>query len=272
MSERLPSGGSMRWARAVFAERIVRRPTHASAPFRVEVAHADLVVDRAVLFAPLDHPAAVGALAHGTTLPMNPEQILVKVAAERPPDRVVVENALRALCRRVALQSQAAEFDDDFVRTEWNHRVHAKNRRAKVVGHAGKDVDQDPAAGGESWPADFPLLAAGVRVVLDFHRADRRMAVRVAGVFAIVVPRLHHAGDAVEVVQKIVIELAVGVVPQFVVRIDDGLVEVEDLHWLPHVWLEHVQRWADVVLERSAPVVEVDPDEAAKADLGLHLP
>src|SRR5437899_4137584 len=155
MSERLTSGGSVRRARAAFAEWIVRRATHAPAPFGVEVAHADLVVDRAVLFAPLDHPAAVRALAHGTTLPVNREQILVQVAAERPPDRVVVENALRALCRRVALQSQAPKFDDDLIGAEWNHRVHAKNRRAKVVGHAGKDVDQDPAARGESGPADF---------------------------------------------------------------------------------------------------------------------
>src|SRR5947208_16256703 len=108
MLERPTSGGSVRRARAAFAERIVRWATHASAPFGVEVAHADLVMDRAVLFAPLDHPAAVGALAHGTTLPVNREQILVQVAAEGAPDRVVVEDALRALCRCVALQPEAA--------------------------------------------------------------------------------------------------------------------------------------------------------------------
>ena len=45
------------------------------------------------------------------------------------------------------------------------------------------------------------------------------MAVRIAGVFAVEVARLQHAGDAIEVVQEVVIELAVGVVPELVVGV-----------------------------------------------------
>jgi hypothetical protein len=92
----------------------------------------------------------------------------------------------------------------------------------------------------------------------------------IRGVFPLEIPGLHHAGDAIEVVNEVVIELAVGVVPQLVVGVDDRPVEVEHFHRLLHVRLEHVHRRADVVGERAARVVEVHPHEAAEAHLRLH--
>ena len=68
-----------------------------------------------------------------------------------------------------------------------------------------------------------------VGVVLDRHGAHRGVAVGVAGVLPVEVAGLHHAGDPVEVVHVVVVELAVRVVPQLVVRVDDGLVVVEHL-------------------------------------------
>src|SRR5687767_8080166 len=99
--------------------------THAPRPLGVVVAHADLVMDGVVLLATLEDPAAVGAAPEGASLAVHSEQVLVQVAAERPPDHVVVEHALLALLGRVALQSQAAELDDRLVRPEGNRRVDA---------------------------------------------------------------------------------------------------------------------------------------------------
>jgi hypothetical protein len=73
-------------------------------------------------------------------------------------------------------------------------------------------------------------------------------------------------------VHEVVIELAVRVVPQLVVRVHDRPVEVEHFHRLDHVRREDVHRRADVVLERSGGIVEVHPDEAAEGGLGPHLP
>jgi hypothetical protein len=104
-----------------------RAPAHAAAPLGIEVAHADLVVDGAALLAAVEHPAAAGAFAQRTALAVDREQVLVQVAAERPPDRVVVEHALRALRRRVALEPQAAELDRHPVRAERNRGVDAQH-------------------------------------------------------------------------------------------------------------------------------------------------
>src|SRR5439155_21265896 len=100
------------------AQRSVRSASHAPAPFGVEVAHADLVMDGAVLLAPMDHPAAVGALAHRPALAVDGEEVLVEVAAERAPDGVVVEDALGALLCRIALEPETAELDRDLVGAE----------------------------------------------------------------------------------------------------------------------------------------------------------
>src|SRR5207244_5533021 len=100
------------------AYRVVGRAPHALPSIGVVVAHADLVVNGAVLLAALEHPAAVGAFAHRAPLAGDAEQVLVQVAAERAPDRVVVEHALRALLGRVALESQAAKFGQHPVRAE----------------------------------------------------------------------------------------------------------------------------------------------------------
>ena len=94
---------------------------------------------------------------HRAALAVHAEQVFVQVAAERAPDRVVVADALGALLRRVALQSQPAELDQQLVRPERNRGVHAQHRGAQVVGHAGEDVDQDPAARREARPADAAL-------------------------------------------------------------------------------------------------------------------
>src|SRR5262247_373072 len=83
--------------------RVVRGAAHAAAPLGVVVTHPDLVVDRAVPLPPLDHPARVGPFAHRAALAVHAEEVLVEVAAERPPDHVVVEDPLPAFFRRVAL-------------------------------------------------------------------------------------------------------------------------------------------------------------------------
>src|SRR5438552_3671749 len=82
-------------------------PPHAPRPFGVVVPHADFVVDGVVLLPAVQEVAAIRAFAQRAPLAGHAEQILVQVAAERPPDHVVVEDALGALLRRVALQPQA---------------------------------------------------------------------------------------------------------------------------------------------------------------------
>src|SRR3712207_6087816 len=73
-------------------------------------------------------------------------------------------------------------------------------------------------------------------------------------------------------VQIVVIELAVRVVPQLVVRVHHRPVEREDLQRLRVYLLDDgVEGGPNVVLQRGAPVVEVDVDEAAVADLRLYL-
>ena len=71
------------------------------------------------------------------------------------------------------------------------------------------------------------------------------MPVRERRIAALVVTRLQHAGDAIEVVQEVVIELTVGVVPQLEIGAHARLVKVEHFHRLFHVRLENVHRAAD---------------------------
>src|SRR5690242_1389853 len=104
-----PSRGSANRLGLALAAGIVGRPPHAFRPFRVVMPHPDLVVDRAVLLATLQHPTAIGSIAHRPALPMHRQQILVEIAAEGAPNHVVIENALIALFFGVALQTQAAE-------------------------------------------------------------------------------------------------------------------------------------------------------------------
>ena len=56
------------------------------------------------------------------------------------------------------------------------------------------------------------------------------MSVRVAGVFTIKVTRLYHPGDAIEVMHVVMVELAIGVVPKLIVRVDHRLVVMKYLH------------------------------------------
>src|ERR1700687_597354 len=126
LSNSLPSssegrgGGSRRVlrrsCRAILAKRIVGFSSHATAPLRVEVPHPALVVDLHVLLATMNHPLAVRALAHGSALPMNAQQVFMQIAPERTPDGVVVADALGTLLRCVALRTQTTEFNDELVR------------------------------------------------------------------------------------------------------------------------------------------------------------
>src|SRR6185369_18098804 len=141
-------------ARFALAERVVGFASHAPAPFGVEVPHAAFVVDRHVLFAAVQYPRRLAAGAHRAALPVHAEQVFMQVAAERAPDHVVIADALGALLRRVALQSEAAKLDQQLVRPERNRGVHAQYRSAQVIGHARENVDQYPAAGREAGPAD----------------------------------------------------------------------------------------------------------------------
>ena len=68
------------------------------------------------------------------------------------------------------------------------------------------------------------------------------MAVRITGVFSIKVARLHHARRTIEVMHVIVIELAIRVVPQLVIRINNGLVIMENLKVHAHLFAQHVHR------------------------------
>ena len=85
------------------------------------------------------------------------------------------------------------------------------------------------------------------------------------------IPRLHHPGDAIEVVQIVVVELAVGVVPQLEVGAHVRLVEVEDFQRLFEERREDVHGAAEELGERRGVVGDVHPDEAAEAHLAAHL-
>ena len=98
------------------------------------------------------------------------------------------------------------------------------------------------------------------------------MAILIPGVFAVEITRLHHAGRAIEVVHVVVIELAVGVVPQLVIGVHHGLVIVEHFQVHAQVFAEHVHRRADIFGERRGQVVDIHPDETAVADVRAHFP
>jgi len=72
-------------------------------------------------------------------------------------------------------------------------------------------------------------------------------------------------------VQEVVVELAVGVVPQLEVGVHARLVEVEHFHRLLHERLEDVHRAADEFPQRRRIVGDVHPDEAAERDLAAHF-
>ncbi len=231
--------------------------------------HAVLVVDRLVLMAAVEDAARLGAGRHGRPLPLHADQVLVQVAAERSPDRIVMIDAGRAFLRRVALETQAAELDHDLVGTERRHDIASQRRAAQVEVHAGEHVDHVPLVRRQMRKrqrraAVEPL----VFLVVDLERADDDVAVVERFVLAREV-RVVKAGDAVMVVHEIVIEFAVGVVPQLVVRVDDRLVVVEHFERLG------IERLAQARESRRRPVlqrhfrivVEIDPHEAAE----LHL-
>src|SRR5262245_31587957 len=91
--------------------RIARQPVHPLAPFVVVVAHPVLVVNGLVLVAAVQDAARLRARQHRRALTGDAEQVLVQVAAERTPDRVVMVNTRLPLLRGVALQAEAPELD-----------------------------------------------------------------------------------------------------------------------------------------------------------------
>src|SRR3569833_2567206 len=183
---------------------------------------------RRVFFTSMYNPLAVASLTHGQPLSMHTQQIFMQVAAKRPPDRIVVTYPLGTLLWRVALQSQSTEFDNQFVRPQWNRRIHSQYRCTKVEGHSREKIDQHPTAGSQAWPAHSAFLATCIRVVFDRHRTHRCMAVRIPLVLAIKVAWLHHPRNTVEVKQKNKKKHAKQNKPQFVIRIDDRLMIGKD--------------------------------------------
>jgi hypothetical protein len=67
-----------------------------------------------------------------------------------------------------------------------------------------------------------------IGVVFDLHRADGAMPVGKRRVLALEIALLQHAGGAIKIVHVVVVELAVGVVPELVVTGYDRLVIMEN--------------------------------------------
>ena len=65
----------------------------------------------------------------------------MKVSAKWPPDRVVGSLANQALFWGIALKPQTAEFDHDFIGTEWRHDVGAQRRTTQIEVHPWEKID-----------------------------------------------------------------------------------------------------------------------------------
>ena len=62
---------------------------------------------------PVQDVPRLGPGLHRDALSGDAEEILVQVTPERPPDRIVIADALRPLRWGVAFQAETAELDDD---------------------------------------------------------------------------------------------------------------------------------------------------------------
>jgi hypothetical protein len=151
-------------------------------------------------------------------------------------------------------------------------RVHAQHRGAQVVRVAGEEVYEGPRVPLDTRkPGVCPTLASLVGFVVDLLGADLCVAAREGDHLPLEVPFLLHTCEAVMDVEVVVVELAVGVVPELVVGVYEGPVG-EDLRRLGVYLLDDgIQGWPDMILQGSTLVVEIDVDEAAVADLSLDL-
>src|SRR5215213_2683161 len=96
-------------------ERVVRLAAHAPAPFGVVVPHTDFVVNRRILFAPVQDPARVCAFAKRAALAVNAQRIVMGIAPERSPDRVVGGGGVATRLGCVACEAEAPRLDHDLV-------------------------------------------------------------------------------------------------------------------------------------------------------------
>ena len=69
----------------------------------------------------------VRARPHRTALTVHAEQVFVKIASERAPDRVVIEHPFAPVFGTLALEPEPAVLDHDLVGAERNHRIHAQH-------------------------------------------------------------------------------------------------------------------------------------------------
>ena len=111
-------------------------------------------------------------------------------------------------------------------------------------------------------------LEAFIVIVVHLERADDDVPVLEGLVLAREV-RVVEARHAVMVVHEVVIEFAIGVVPELVVRVDDCLVVVEHFERFGVERLAQARERARRPIPRAALriVVHVDPHESAE----LHL-
>src|SRR5437588_11159086 len=83
---------------------IVRLPVHPAAPLLIVVPHAVFVMDRLVFMTAMKDTTRLRPGPHCGALALHAEQVLVQVAAEWTPDRVVVIDSGLALLGGVALE------------------------------------------------------------------------------------------------------------------------------------------------------------------------
>src|SRR5580704_3960114 len=156
-----------------FREWVAGRAPDPSRPLLIEVSHPDLVVDRIVFPPAMQNTPRRGARLHSDALPGDAQQILVQVAPERPPDGVVVADALLLLLARVTLEAQASEFDHHAVGAERSHGVDTQRGSADVVRRAWKQIDHLPAVSGHAGKRQHTVRCSLIRVVFDLHRTHR---------------------------------------------------------------------------------------------------
>ena len=147
------------------------------------MAHALFIVNGRIavsiyLMATMEETTLVCPLIHSRLLSRNSQEILMKVSAKWPPDRVVVSLANQALFWGIALKPQTAEFDHDFIGTEWRHDVGAQRRTTQIEVHPWEKIDHLPMVG---WQMRKRKLFSGFKalilIILHFKRAYVHMAV-----------------------------------------------------------------------------------------------
>src|SRR5262249_13680022 len=230
------------------------------------------VVDGIVFTPAMQDVAWRRARPHADSLSGDSQEILMQVAPEGSPDGIVVADALRLLVPAVALKAETAELDHNPVRTERGHRIDAQGRAADVVRHPGKQIDHLPAIARHAGEGQDAILCSLIGIVFDLHRSDGAVPVGERRISTFEISLLLHAGGAVKIMHVVVVELAVGVVPELVITRYDGLVIMEDRERLGVELLAHdVESLADVCGQRLCIGIQRQPDEAAVRDLAREL-